>query len=624
MPARFTPLVLLLSLAVLFAGCGSRDAAQQNPAPQWTLAYSADLANPNSADNEWLGVWGDVTVSKREKLVVKPGRRTGTVVCVYDGLEFPKDVRVELTASVTVKDPKLLCLGVCLNANGATQDSGYWLLFGNRGNTCSLLKREGKVIEETVAKSFPTDGKSCRIVAQNDDGKISLTVDDAPVFSWTDPAPLSGPGHALVGLCTYGCTITVEKFAVYAKKVGADPGFIAPPVVPTAAPVTIKGVMICSRQTDPRPDLSDHTLVLYAYDGTPEIRKDLQDILDKSYPDDGLDVARANRFQAELDKRLKYFLVPCHVARKEHHEREWNSAMCSVTGVVLERGGKKWILPTAVEQKAQFDFPAKMLAPDKPFVTPDKPPLILKADDKLSLKCVFIPAGSFIMGSPLYQWLRYQDEFPHEVVLTKPFYMSEIPITEEIFQGVMGKPHNGDNKPKHAVVNIKWSDINEFCKILSERSGRKVRLPTDAEWEYAARVGTSNPCFGSRYDAQKTYVAERDEPNLEPDVASGKPNAWGLYDMLSTGWCVDSDLKTSNFREKQVDPTGASLTAPKTEAIDYNYGVGCRKSKGGRYLGFCYPSMHATYWEQSGTAWEGPVVFRIVVEAEPPAPAPNP
>ena len=80
-----------------------------------------------------------------------------------------------------------------------------------------------------------------------------------------------------------------------------------------------------------------------------------------------------------------------------------------------------------------------------------------------------------------------------------------------------------------------------------------VRLPTDAEWEYAARVGTSNPCFTEKYKDQISEAGSR--PTTAP-VRSKKPNAWGLYDMLCGGWHVTNDYKADNVRVKQVDPKG--------------------------------------------------------------------
>ena len=115
---------------------------------------------------------------------------------------------------------------------------------------------------------------------------------------------------------------------------------------------------------------------------------------------------------------------------------EAGSRLLALTGTVARKDGKNWITVTRAEP-AKVNYPARMLAPDQPFSTPAGEPLALKINEKLTLKCILLPAGRFLAGSPFYQ-RRYQDEYPHEVVLTRPFYMSEIPVTQEIYEAVMG------------------------------------------------------------------------------------------------------------------------------------------------------------------------------------------
>jgi formylglycine-generating enzyme required for sulfatase activity len=135
-----------------------------------------------------------------------------------------------------------------------------------------------------------------------------------------------------------------------------------------------------------------------------------------------------------------------------------------------------------------------------------------------------------------------------------------------------------------------------------------VRLPTDAEWEYAARVGTSNPCFTEKYADQISETGGK--PNTAP-VQTKKPNAWGLYDMLTAGWQVTNDYKADNVRVKQVDPQGPSAN---DKTVQGDRAGKLHKTRGGPHYDHLRPSMHGAY-TPIGTIWEGGGgIFRVVVE----------
>ena len=110
-------------------------------------------------------------------------------------------------------------------------------------------------------------------------------------------------------------------------------------------------------------------------------------------------------------------------------------------------------------------YPEKMLAPDRPFAPTGGEPLVLEIGEGLTLKCIRLPAGRFLQGSPFYQ-RRYQDEYPHEVVLTRPFCMSEIPVTQEMFEAVMGKNPSLSKGARFPVERVPFADIQEFCRIV--------------------------------------------------------------------------------------------------------------------------------------------------------------
>jgi len=145
-------------------------------------------------------------------------------------------------------------------------------------------------------------------------------------------------------------------------------------------------------------------------------------------------------------------------------------------------------------------------------------------------------------------------------------------------------------------------------------NNRKVRLPTDSEWEYAARVGTSSPCLPEKYVGQASAVGAdaSDGPVLsKTPVKSAQPNAWGLYDMETFAWHVVSDWSRLNARVKEVDPVGP----PMSGAINFGGGP-LRKDKGGRWFGVYRPTLNGNA-ALEGHGAEGSVIFRIAVDATP-------
>jgi len=323
--------------------------------------------------------------------------------------------------------------------------------------------------------------------------------------------------------------------------------------------VTLKGSMICNGACLSDPKEPDHGLVLFAIDGTPEIRETVDQLIKEFYPDEGLDGDAAQKLMDQFSTRLKYYISPDSPALEDakYKKNTGKNHYCmpavasAVTGLVTERDGKKWIAATKIEP-TRLKFPARMTAPDKPAVMPDGEPVILKISDTLTLKCVPIPRGKFLMGTPVYMWPYYVEEFPHLVTLTRPFYMAEIPITQEMYEAVMGNNPSLVKDPQLPVQNPLFADVQKFCDLVSEKNGKKVRLPTDAEWEYAARVGTSDPGFPEKYKEQNSSGPDGYKAPLK--VKSRKPNAWGLYDMASCWWEISGDKGMYNVRKPETDP----------------------------------------------------------------------
>lgn len=324
-------------------------------------------------------------------------------------------------------------------------------------------------------------------------------------------------------------------------------GSLAQAAEPTGAQVTIRGNVLSNIHTGEK----QKSLFLLAYGGTPEIEAEFNRIMAEFYPERGLDADAARRLQDQFMTRLVYH-VDGPLADKLWKEAEWTVREAkALTGVVSERGGRRWITASKCES-AKFAIPAKMLLPDRPLVMPDREPLTLKIDDRLSLKCICVLAGKFLMGEPYYQCPHWQEDPPHTVTLTRPFYMSEIPITQEIYEAVMGSNPSRLKGAKLPVHKVSCADMYKFCEILSRKTGRKVGVPTAAQWEYAARVGTSNPTFPERYaDQNSNAKPEYGSPPLP--VKSKKPNAWGFYDMHSGWWERVSDAPVLDHQDI-VDP----------------------------------------------------------------------
>jgi len=196
----------------------------------------------------------------------------------------------------------------------------------------------------------------------------------------------------------------------------------------------------------------------------------------------------------------------------------------------------------------------------------------------IKLEMVLVPAGRFVMGDEN----GYQDERQLTPVnIKRAFWMSKFEVTNEQYAAFDPShdskyEHKGSwmfnewdlgwalNKPRQPVVRVSWKEASEFCRWLSEKTGQKVSLPSEAQWEWACRAGTNTPLyygdlntdfspFGNMadftirdlvYDVRDQYTPDivprdarfNDKKLVTAEVGSYKPNAWGLHDMHGNVW----------------------------------------------------------------------------------------
>jgi len=170
--------------------------------------------------------------------------------------------------------------------------------------------------------------------------------------------------------------------------------------------------------------------------------------------------------------------------------------------------------------------------------------MVIDLGDGVAMPMVEIKPGRFMMGSPASERDRQDNETQHSVTISKAFWLGQTEVTQAEWQAVMGtnpSAFKGDlNRP---VETVSWDDAQEFCRRLSQKTGMTFRLPTETEWEYACRAGTTTAySFGSDPARLVDYAWFDDNAGRSTHpVATKKPNAWGLHDMHGNvwEWCAD-------------------------------------------------------------------------------------
>ena len=173
----------------------------------------------------------------------------------------------------------------------------------------------------------------------------------------------------------------------------------------------------------------------------------------------------------------------------------------------------------------------------------------------VKLEMVLIPVGKFKMGSPESEVGRVDNEKQHEVTLTKPFYIGKYEVTQEQWQSVMRNNLSRTKGSNLPVTNVLWNDCQEFIKKLNAKTSGGYRFPTEAEWEFACRTGTSTAySYGDSITTNQANFASSDTKA----VGSYKANAFGLYDMHGNVWEWCEDWYGGYSGDAVTDPKGAA------------------------------------------------------------------
>jgi formylglycine-generating enzyme required for sulfatase activity/tetratricopeptide (TPR) repeat protein len=181
----------------------------------------------------------------------------------------------------------------------------------------------------------------------------------------------------------------------------------------------------------------------------------------------------------------------------------------------------------------------------------------------VTLEMVYIPGGTFLMGSPASELERQDTEGPQHQVKIASFLMGKYLVTQAQWEAVMGKNPSFFKGPQRPVEQVSWKDAVAFCQKLSKQTGRTYQLPSEAQWEYACRAGTTTPFyFGEtitpdlvNYDGNNPYgKAPQGQYRQETTpVGSFPPNAFGLYDMHGNVWEWCEDVWHGNYDGAPTD-----------------------------------------------------------------------
>jgi formylglycine-generating enzyme required for sulfatase activity len=220
---------------------------------------------------------------------------------------------------------------------------------------------------------------------------------------------------------------------------------------------------------------------------------------------------------------------------------------------------------------------------------------------------VLIPAGGFVMGSPAGEAKSEKEsalEKQHKVTLTRPYYIGKGELTQAQYERVMGANPSLVKGEKLPVHNVSWQDAQDYCAKLSRQAKCTAQLPTEAQWEYACRAGTSTayPSGGQIADLAKVgwYGATSGgKPHACGELA---PNAWGVFDMHGNIREYVRDFYAEGTMADATDPTGPKDGDPKNHVV-----------RGGAYTANAALAGNCRAASRRPTEGPGATGFRILV-----------
>jgi formylglycine-generating enzyme required for sulfatase activity len=233
--------------------------------------------------------------------------------------------------------------------------------------------------------------------------------------------------------------------------------------------------------------------------------------------------------------------------------------------------------------------------------------------DGLILEMTSIPAGELIMGSPEHEESHENSESPQHRVQIAPFLMGTFAITQAQFRAIMNASPSYMVSDDHPVECVSWNAVVEFCALLSQKTGRNYRLPSEAEWEYACRANSTTPFhFGTaintdlaNYDGRYVYRsgARGEYRQTTTPVGSFPPNAFGLYDMHGNVWEWCQDLWHDDYIG--APPNGLAWESGRSSMY--------RVLRGGSWYGYPWYCRSAARGRGKQSDWKLYYGFRVAL-----------